>query len=199
MHTTATDRRTLLRHATHDLHNELDAVASRLDFGQRADYCRYLLATAGPIIGLEVAFEANRVEEVFTDWSRRRRRFALALDLHALGLTATAADTRRIWTRSSMLGAMYVLEGSRLGAQVLLRRVNQSNDQGVLAARHFLRGSDPAPWSSFLRTLENAGEALDVDEMVAAARETFGLFGAAFAKYCSPVTTRSRDSSPAFA
>jgi heme oxygenase len=185
MHATPTERRALLRAATNDLHGELDVLASRLDLRHPVDYCRYLLATAGPIIGLEVALEDNRIEQVFSDWSRRRRRFALALDLHALGLTATPVEVSELWTRSGMLGAMYVLEGSRLGAQVLLRRVDESADQGVLAARHFLRGSEPTMWASYLRTLEDASP-IDIDEMLTAARATFALFQAAFTRYCSP-------------
>ena len=201
MLTPPSDRRALLRHATEDLHGELDVIASRLDLRQHADYCKYLLATAGPVIAIELALEQHRVDEVFVDWPLRRRRFALALDLHALGLTATAIEARLAWTRSRMLGAMYVLEGSRLGAQILLRRVEQSSDQSVLAARHFLRGSNPTLWSSFLGMLEDADDSLDAAEMVAAARETFALFGAAFSRYCAlpPVATSTRELSPALA
>jgi heme oxygenase len=201
MQTTPTDRRTLLRQATHDLHCELDALAGQLDLRQHADYCKYLLATAGPVIGLEVALEANHVEDIIGDWPHRRRRFSLALDLHALGLTVDAIEVPQRWTASGMLGAVYVLEGSRLGAQVLLKRVEQSDDQRVLAACHFLSGSDPTLWASFLRTLENADGAFDVNEMVAAARETFAIFGATFANYCTAphVARNRRTSSRAFA
>ena len=157
-----------------------------------------MLATAGPIIGLEVTLEQNRVEEMFADWPCRRRRFSLALDLHALGLTAVAVDTRGTWTRSMTLGALYVLEGSRLGAQVLLQRVDQSDDHSVLGARHFLRGSDPTLWVTFLRTLEDASTPIDADEMVSAARETFELFYAAFAEYCPP-SSAATASSPSLA
>ena len=97
-----------------------------------------------------------------------------------------------------MLGALYVLEGSRLGAQVLLRRVDQSGDHSVLEARHFLRGSDPTLWVTFLRTLEDTSAPIDVDEMVGAARETFELIYAAFAAYCPPSTSATA-SSPSLA
>ena len=179
----AADRRTSLRQATHALHCELDALASKLDLRRRADYGQYLLASAEAIIGLEVALEASDVEAVFADWSGRRRRFALAQDLLALGLTADPAVVQLSFSPSMMYGVLYVLEGSRLGAQTLLPRVDQSGDQSVLAARHFLRANDPKWWLSFLRALESAPPDIDAREMLDAARYTFTLFKDAFSAY----------------
>jgi heme oxygenase (biliverdin-IX-beta and delta-forming) len=193
------DRRTLLKQATHDLHTEVDALASRLDLTRRNSYCQFLLASAGPIIGLELALERSGVEASFTDWSYRRRRFALALDLHALELTADAADARSPLSLSEMFGVLYVLEGSRLGAQVLLRRVGQSTDEAVLCARNYLRANEPMLWVTYLRELENTHAPLDRAEMIEAARYTFGLFRSAFAEYCAPVPSHYRAAvTPAF-
>ena len=193
------ERRTQLRSATHDLHVELDALASRLDLTTRVDYSRYLLAIAGPVIGLELALERSGVENVFADWSERRRRFTLALDLHALELTADAIDAPNM-SPSAMFGVMYVLEGSRLGAQVLAKRVGASRDECVLAARRYLRDSDATHWKSFLYALEHA-HALDADELIAAARFTFNAFRNAFAFYCPPLVASSTRNAltPAFA
>lgn len=179
-----TDRRTALRQATHDLHCELDALASSLDLRRRNDYCRYLLANASAVIGVEIALEASSVETLFTDWSERRRRFALAQDLHALELTADPVTVEHRLTPSMMYGVLYVLEGSRLGAQTLLPRVDQSRDQSVLAARHFLRSNDPKAWRTFLRALEAAPGDVDERAMLEAARYTFSLFKDAFSVYC---------------
>jgi heme oxygenase (biliverdin-IX-beta and delta-forming) len=165
------------------LHRELDVFASRLDLRHRADYCHYLLASAGPIIGLECALESSHVEAVFADWDRRRRRFALAQDLHALGLSADPVALAMRLSPSMTYGVLYVLEGSRLGAQTLLPKVDESTDQSVLAARHFLRANDPTLWLSYLRALEAAPMDIDVREMLAAARYTFTLFNEAFATY----------------
>jgi heme oxygenase (biliverdin-IX-beta and delta-forming) len=186
------DRRTILKQATHDLHTEVDALASRLDLTRRDSYCQFLLASAGPIIGLELALERSGVEASFTDWSYRRRRFALALDLHALELTADAVDARSPLSLSEMFGVLYVLEGSRLGAQILLRRVGQSTDEAVLCARNYLRANEPMLWVTYLRELENTHAPLDREEMIEAARYTFGLFRSAFAEYCAPVPSDYR-------
>lgn len=191
------ERRAHLRIATHDLHRELDELASGLDVASRVDYSRYLLAIAGPVIGLELALERSGIEHLDIDWSQRRRRFALALDLHALELTAAATHAPPM-TRSAMYGVLYVLEGSRLGGQVLLHRVDESRDEGVLAARHYLRASDAGQWLSFLRALERA-EALDTDEMVAAARFTFDAFKSAFTQYCAPSRRPNDGRASAFA
>jgi heme oxygenase (biliverdin-IX-beta and delta-forming) len=161
----------------------LDVLASSLDLSRRVDYCRYLLASAGPIIGLECALESSDVETSFADWGRRRRRFALAHDLYALGLTADPVAIDGRLSPSMTYGVLYVLEGSRLGAQTLLPKVERSADQSVLAARDFLRANDPSLWLSYLRALEAAPADIDAREMLAAARYTFALFKEAFVAY----------------
>jgi heme oxygenase (biliverdin-IX-beta and delta-forming) len=183
-------RRMLLKQATQHLHNEVDALASRLDLTRRIDYCQFLLASAEPVIGLEVALERSGVEQLFVDWGYRRRRFALALDLHGLELTAGPVDARHSMSPSEMFGVLYVLEGSRLGAQVLLRQVDQSTDQGVLSARNYLRANDATLWITYLRALDDTNAPLDQVRMIEAARYTFALFKAAFAHYCTPVPSQ---------
>jgi heme oxygenase (biliverdin-IX-beta and delta-forming) len=199
MHIEPQDRRTILKQATQDLHSEVDALASRLDLTRRNGYCQFLLATAAPMIGLELALERSDIEKLFVDWGHRRRRFALALDLHALELTAAPVDARCPLSLSEMFGVLYVIEGSRLGSQVLLRRVDQSRDEGVLSARTYLRASDPMLWVTYLRTLESTDASIDCAEMIAAARYTFGLFRSAFTEYCAPVPSHGAAFSPAFA
>jgi heme oxygenase len=192
MHIEPQDRRKVLKQATQALHSQVDALASALDLTRRNDYCQFLLASAGPVIGLELALERSAVDALFADWGYRRRRFALALDLHALELTADAVDARNAMSASEMFGVLYVLEGSRLGAQLLLRRVDQSTDQSVLSARHFLRANEPAFWLSYLRTLEGTSVPLDATQMIDAARYTFDLFSAAFTRYCAPAPLQQR-------
>ena len=178
-------RRARLRQATHEQHAELDALVSSLDLTKRSDYERYLFALAQGVIGFERALEAADVERHLPDWAQRRRRFALAMDLHALGLSACPAEIPGSLSPAAMFGVLYVLEGSRLGSQLLLSRVSGSKDEAVLGARHFLRMNDAKLWSSFLRTLE-AYEPLGQDEMVLAARGAFEVFRHAFARLCCP-------------
>jgi heme oxygenase len=83
---------------------------------------------------------------------------------------------------AGMLGAMYVLEGSRLGAAVLLDIVLQSPDPIVRNATGYLsHGAQKRLWLSFLAILERCGTTLDdVNATVDAARHAFAIFEAAF-------------------
>lgn len=166
-----------LRAATNDLHREVDGLASRWDFSNRSHYCEYLVATARALCGLELALEGVGIERIFADWAVRRRRHAIERDLQSLGLPIDAAQPfAEFRSASDILGAMYVLEGSRLGARVLLKRV-----EPVHRAREFLSANDTALWHSFLTKLETETE--DVRHAIRAARVAFlafrGAYGAA--------------------
>ena len=77
-----------------------------------------------------------------------------------------------------MLGMAYVLEGSRLGGAVLLRRVLSGQHPIPLTATEYLRhGAGSGLWQSFLVTIEAAGfVATDLVKMTAAAEAVFGAF-----------------------
>ena len=79
---------------------------------------------------------------------------------------------------------MYVLEGSRLGAQVLLKSVARSSDAAVAQATAYLsHGAGRHLWQSFLALLERHAETMS-DDMgpVDGARRAFDLFAEAIAR-----------------
>lgn len=79
-------------------------------------------------------------------------------------------------TRSGVLGTMYVLEGSRLGAKFLLKTVADSADPRIGEATAYLRhGTGQRLWQSFLSKLAS-NHSCDEDEAIEAARSAFAAF-----------------------
>jgi len=92
---------------------------------------------------------------------------ALASAAHALVGSSSAA-----W------GVLYVLEGARLGSQVLLKR--NANNSTVAIAHAFIRGEAEdtgRAWRSFCTALESGVAPADVGSTLAAAKQTFQLLG----------------------
>lgn len=75
-------------------------------------------------------------------------------------------------TFSQLLGAMYVVEGSTLGGQVITRQLDRA---GIPLRRYFMGyGERTGPmWKTFCRLLPEAALAADQDEIVASACLTF--------------------------
>jgi heme oxygenase len=75
-------------------------------------------------------------------------------------------------TPAGLLGAAYVLEGSRLGAALILQTLRPSK-----ATRFFRHGHGKGLWPSFLSVLETNDEVrANFDQTRSAALEVFGLF-----------------------
>lgn len=163
--------RSLLREATASAHERVDAAFTRLNLGHRNDYCRFLTAHASVILPLEaLAGQAGAGQagagQILDDWSSRRRTDALLDDLAALGLQPPPLPLLGLCSGGSrsggscggpawVLGVLYVLEGSRLGAQVLRQRVLAGPDADCWAATAYLsHGMGQGLWPSFLQKLE---------------------------------------------
>lgn len=174
-----------LRALTSQDHAALDAIASALDLETALGYGDFLRASAAALIPLELALERAGVEGWLDDWPLRSRRAALALDLAALGLSAPVSEPEPTPSRAFGVGLLYVLEGSRLGARVLARRVRQAEPDMPVA--YLTHGDDAHPWRSFLTWLEAQPKVgLRTDEAVAGARYGFQCFSAAFEIVASP-------------
>jgi heme oxygenase len=144
----------------------------------RDAYVRYLQMNR-PFASIEPALEAARIDRVLPDWDIRQRRFALASDMHAMGIRA--GDTRPIAISDdigTLLGWSYVLEGSRLGARFILKQIEQTQDQELIGATRFLRpGAGMDLWASFnaaLSRIDNDPSA--IERAGEAARLAFGCF-----------------------
>jgi heme oxygenase len=151
--------REALRAATAGVHARLDARAASLDLSRRDDYARFLTAQAGPVLALEAARErAGVLDEV--DWPERSRTAALRQDLGALGLAEPTPPQVRIDSRPQIFGTLYVLEGSRLGASVLVAKAAD------LPAAFLHHGEGRRLWPTFLTLLEEKISEDDLPECI---------------------------------
>ena len=171
-------RRERLRDATADAHAALDRRLQSFDLTTRDGYRRFLGANAAALLPLERTLEANGVRELIPGWDARARSRAMYADLDLLGIAPQPVETAAVLTHARMLGALYVLEGSRLGAKVLVRQVTRSTDPLVRAATAYLRhGEGERFWPGFLEILErersSGGEEA---EMIVGAKWAFGCF-----------------------
>ncbi|WP_038972140.1 biliverdin-producing heme oxygenase [Bradyrhizobium genomosp. III] len=165
-----------LRDATAGAHRELDAQLSSFDLTVLAGYRRFLQASAGALLPLEAALVAAGVARIFPDWPERSRSAAIAADLGRLGGAAQSTVSVPPLTPSGMLGTMYVLEGSRLGARFLLKEIAEAADLRMTEATSYLsHGAGKRLWQSFLSKLQGE-EACDEVEVIAAARVAFAAF-----------------------
>ncbi|MDE5463479.1 biliverdin-producing heme oxygenase [Bradyrhizobium sp. CSS354] len=165
-----------LRDATAAAHRELDAQLSSFDLSVFSGYRRFLQASAGALLPLEAALMDADVGKMFPDWPERARSAAIADDLGRLGGAAQSTVTVLPLTRSGVLGTMYVLEGSRLGAKFLLKTVADAGDPRISEATAYLsHGVGKRLWQSFLVKLASE-EACDEDEAIDAARIAFAAF-----------------------
>jgi heme oxygenase (biliverdin-IX-beta and delta-forming) len=175
---TAPNSRFLLREATAAAHARLDAAFSRLDLQSLPDYRRFLQANAAALLPLEGSLVQSGVAELFPDWTLRSRTAALVRDLMALGGDAPGLEPLRQLDREAMLGTLYVLEGSRLGAAYLLPNVEQSPDPLVAGSVAYLsHGAGLRLWQSYCARLEQ--QSADIDDpakMIDGALQAFALF-----------------------
>jgi heme oxygenase len=180
---------TLLRSETRGLHDRAEAhVESAADRLDPAAYSRLL------IVLLALHSRIERDLQSFAGWSSleppldivsRCRSHLLVADLDALGIDAPAsrereAATPRLDTFGHALGALYVVEGSRLGGHVLAGRIERSPRAIDASAFRFLR-SDGADigrsWRELRAALEGFATSRETRQrVVRGAVETFACF-----------------------
>ena len=166
--------RAALRAATADCHQRVDAAFSRFDLGSEDGYRRFLLAQAEAFLPIETALDEAGAAAVLPDWPERRRGAQLRADLAALDVTVPELfpDLPIVSGKAPMLGAIYVLEGSRLGGALLKQAVPSHFPRRFLEARQ-AAGS----WRLFLRTLDDfLTRPGDLDAAIQAAKEVFARF-----------------------
>jgi heme oxygenase len=170
-----------LRAATSDLHATVDSRFSGPFATDTAAYADFLQALARSVVPLERLLEAAGIERLLPDWPLRRRSALLVLDLERLGRrvpdgVAVPEAGNDAW----LLGATYVLEGSRLGGKVLLRHEIGIFHHAARAATHYLRhGPASDLWPRFVEQLEGSpAVARSPDDAIGGARAAFALFNA---------------------
>jgi heme oxygenase len=184
-----------LRAHTAAAHARLDAQLSGLGLSTPAGYRQFLEANAAALLPLEAALVESGVARVFPDWGARTRSEAIRADLGRMGGMVRPLPAPTLFGFEQALGAMYVLEGSRLGARVILRQIRASGVCSVTGATAYLRHGDGQPlWPSFLAELERHGAALSEWTNVAqGAYLAFDMFteAVAVATHCERASTRS--------
>ena len=179
--------RQLLRTQTRQAHEQLEQVALLTELASASitlpRYRQYLqrmqsfhTALDRSLVGrLPVAYAGKRLDQ-----SAR-----LACDLRALDTESTAAPRSLCQAvdalaadRAAVWGVLYVLEGARLGSQVLLRR-NAANP-AVLQAHTFIQGDAEhtgRDWREFCGLLEQDAASHDLQALTVGATNTFVLLG----------------------
>jgi heme oxygenase len=149
---------------------------SAFDLTILSGYRRFLQASAGALLPLEAALVDAGVAKHFPDWPERTRSAVIAADLDRLGQEAHATVSVPPLTQSGVIGTMYVLEGSRLGAKFLLKAVADATDPRIGRATAYLsHGAGKRLWQSFLAKL-GSDACWDEDEAIEAARSAFAAF-----------------------
>lgn len=171
-----------LKAVTASAHDRLDARFSRLDLADRRDYGAFLLAQAGAFPPIEEALDRSGAAEVVVDWPSRRRSAALLADIAALGLQRPPeVSSPVLGSTADILGALYVLEGSRLGGTVLVRAVPDS------LPKSFLAPGNPAAWRVFVKMLdERLSSQADIDQAAGTAQAVFEAFSSAALNILGP-------------
>ncbi len=170
-----------LKEATAEAHRLLDARIGALDITIFADYRRFLEVIAAALLPLEAHLVASNVGEIFPDWSRRSRRKAIKADLAKLDGEVRPITIERALNRNAVFGSMYVLEGSRLGARVLLKTVRAATDPRIAETAAYLgHGTGQQLWQSFVTTLAREPfTPSDQTEVIDGALNAFELFATA--------------------
>jgi heme oxygenase len=173
--------RDIVSEATRTSHRRLDLALSWLDLGKPRYYAGFLRGQAEALFPLETALEEQGIVNVMTDWRQRARTPALEHDLAALDVVCDPLSPPVFKGVADMLGAVYVLEASRMGARVMLARLAQHPESNSIGATAYLRhGFGQRFWPSFLTLLENHPAAqADTASVVQGAEVAFGMFESA--------------------
>lgn len=176
----AASRRHLLRQRLQGVHDEVeDAVGA---FGSIADYRRYLRGMHGFRAPVEAGIAARPWPEQFGDWRPCLIAGLLAADMRAFGdLPAEDGPAPSTsFDMAGLLGQLYVLEGSTLGAQILYARAKALGMDGTSGASHLARqAAEVANWRAFVALLDRI-EPFDVEAVARAAEATFRAAAASF-------------------
>ncbi|MCJ8056970.1 biliverdin-producing heme oxygenase [Shinella curvata] len=174
------ERRFELRERTQAAHQRLDSIVGGFDTIDQ--YRRYLVGLTRFRAAMD---EALRHVAWPVCWEWRPTAVSDVLERDNVDLGLSAIDIRnahfgmRLANQSALLGALYVIEGSTLGARILQKRAAALGFDEFLGARHLaVMSKDIAHWQSFLLLLDEA-QNFDVERAAASANAVF-----AFALQC---------------
>jgi heme oxygenase len=161
--------RTKLRARIAILHTRLDRLVSSSCLGDKLRLGCLLTIHYDALKLLVPALERAGAEHVCPGWEGRSRLAALEEDLRALGMrpNKNLACPPSFGREPEIWGALYAVEGSRLGNRIILRRVMECGSEAERRATLFLTHGleDRTAWGGFLarlEALEYCGEAFEL-------------------------------------
>ncbi|MCC2099194.1 MAG: biliverdin-producing heme oxygenase [Hyphomicrobiales bacterium] len=170
-----------LRTATKTLHETIDGLVDMEALADPSVYKRFLSSNYAALAPVERALYNAGIETLFPDWPIRRRTAALQADLDELDVSLPELlFCPELQGRGAMLGAMYVLEGSRMGAYAIGGFLDK-NTAEHLPRRFIVHGRDRSLWPAFKQRLSTQClSTRETGDALAAAQDTFRVFIAAF-------------------
>ncbi|MDV3455437.1 biliverdin-producing heme oxygenase [Sphingomonas sp. HF-S4] len=167
-----------LREGTAAAHDRVDAAFAGFDLTDRDGYRRFLTAHAEVVWALEAALPGERLTP---DWEERKRGALLREDLAFLrgpGQEPAAVVFDESWDDAAIAGALYVLEGSRLGGRFLARGLPTGFPRAYLDSNQ-----PPALWRSLLDRIDAILTPDRLEPALAAAHRIFLAFEHAAARW----------------
>lgn len=162
-------RRWTLRTHTAKAHHALDGLIGDLD--SDASYRRYLVGMTAFRLAVEPSLAGASLPATYRPLTIACDALADLADL-ALPVPPPLAFKANL-SSDAALGVLYVLEGSSLGAQLLVKRAATLGFDGNYGARHLARQTASLEgWRNYLKLLDEA-KPFDMDVCAAAAIATF--------------------------
>ncbi len=161
--------RALLRAATRDQHAAVDGAFGSFGLDTPEGYRRFLRVHARI---LPIAESRLALGEILDGWVGRTS--ALLADLTALGIEIPEAITLDLPRGDgARWGAVYVLEGSRLGGAMIRKSLDAGWPAAFLSAQH-----PPGGWQRIVDALEHAdGGTAWRSDAISGARAMFEAYG----------------------
>ena len=170
-----------LRRVTSPWHQTTEDAFACFDVATLEGARAFLRAQSRAVLPLEADIGARGILEFVPDWPSRMRGDALCQDLQTLKTQPAEPLPVILMSQLQALGALYVLEGSRLGGALLHRRAMDSRVPAVRDATGFFgHKAGPQGWRRFLTILNTAGrDNPALLELQIGAETAFALFGKA--------------------
>ncbi|WP_293935138.1 biliverdin-producing heme oxygenase [Iodobacter sp.] len=130
-----------LKALTTDTHDQLDKrIMANKPFASADNYARFLIAQYGFLRDCDPLYDNPDLAALFPDLAERRRYDRIAADIADLGRELPAHDVLAPVEHKqdipTALGWMYVTEGSKLGAAILLKMAGTLGFTEEFGARH---------------------------------------------------------------
>lgn len=166
-------RRFLLRERTSDRHAAVDAAVG--SFRTLVHYKTYLQGLLAFRMPLDEQLMSCQFPDEFGDWRPQAISPLIVEDMKDLGLAPknTGQAISLEFDLESLLGTLYVLEGSTLGARILYRRAIELGLNELHGARHLQGQAASSGFSQFLQILDSA-QNVDMIKVIRASDLAFG-------------------------